>query len=163
MEKRLYRSRSDRMLFGVCGGLAKYFGIDPTIIRIVFVLSIFLDGAGILAYIILAIVVPEEDKNPASTQDTIRQNVEDIKHTAEEIGKDVQSAFTSANPVKDSDEDKIRRNRLVWLSLIIILIGVLLLLNNFNLIWWLQWGKLWPVIVIAVGIVIIVSVFRKKK
>ena len=58
--KRLYRSRIDRMIAGVCGGLAKYFDIDPTIVRVLFVVSIFIGGGGILAYIILWIVVPEE-------------------------------------------------------------------------------------------------------
>ena len=60
MEKRLHRSRSNRIIWGVCGGLADYFGIDPVIVRVVFVLLIFANGLGILAYIILAIVIPAE-------------------------------------------------------------------------------------------------------
>ena len=65
MEKRLYRSQSDRMIAGVCGGLAEYFDIDPTIVRVVAVLSVFVSGLGILAYIILAIVVPSESSKAA--------------------------------------------------------------------------------------------------
>jgi len=61
MAKKLYRSRTDRKLWGVCGGLAKYFDIDPTIIRIIAVASILVTGAGIIAYLIMAIVVPLED------------------------------------------------------------------------------------------------------
>lgn len=58
---RLYRSRRERKLFGVCGGLGTYFGIDPTIVRVLFVVSAFASfGITILAYIIMAIVVPEE-------------------------------------------------------------------------------------------------------
>jgi phage shock protein PspC (stress-responsive transcriptional regulator) len=60
MSKRLYRSKSDRKIAGVCGGLAEYFNIDPTIIRVIAVVSIFFTGAGILAYIVLALVVPIE-------------------------------------------------------------------------------------------------------
>jgi phage shock protein PspC (stress-responsive transcriptional regulator) len=60
MAKRLYRSKSDRKIFGVCGGLAQYFDIDPTIIRVIAIVSIFFTGAGIIAYIILALVVPIE-------------------------------------------------------------------------------------------------------
>jgi len=60
MKKRLYRSRSDRMIWGVCGGLAEYFNIDPTIVRIIAVLLIFANGLGILAYLLMAIVVPLE-------------------------------------------------------------------------------------------------------
>ena len=58
--RRLYRSRTDRMIWGVCGGLAKYFDVDPTIIRVLAVISIFITGFSILAYIILAVIVPLE-------------------------------------------------------------------------------------------------------
>jgi phage shock protein C len=62
MARRLYRSRTDRKIFGVCGGMAQYFDIDPVIIRIIAVVSIFFTGAGIIAYIILALVVPLESQ-----------------------------------------------------------------------------------------------------
>jgi phage shock protein PspC (stress-responsive transcriptional regulator) len=59
--KRLYRSRDDRMLAGVAAGLGKYFDIDPTIVRILFALSVFFGvGSGLLIYFILMLVVPEE-------------------------------------------------------------------------------------------------------
>lgn len=57
--KRLYRSRTDRKLGGVCGGIASYFGIDPTIVRLLTVLLI-LTGLSILIYIVMWIVIPEE-------------------------------------------------------------------------------------------------------
>lgn len=60
MEKKLYRSRTDRMLAGVCGGIAKYFDMDPTIVRLLWVLAIFLGFSGVLAYIVAAIVIPLE-------------------------------------------------------------------------------------------------------
>jgi phage shock protein C len=60
MEKRLYKSRRDKMLAGVCGGLANYLGIDPTIVRLIWALTILFAGTGLLAYIICAIVIPEE-------------------------------------------------------------------------------------------------------
>lgn len=58
--RRLYRSRTDRMICGVCGGLAKYLDVDPTIIRVLAVVSVFITGFSILAYIIVAIIVPLE-------------------------------------------------------------------------------------------------------
>ena len=85
MEKRLYRCRSDRMIWGVCGGLAQYFGMDPTIIRLIFVLLIFANGLSILAYLIMAIVVPLEGSKTAAPKETIKKNVEEIKGTAEEF------------------------------------------------------------------------------
>ncbi len=56
--RRLYRSRQDRMIGGVCGGLGQYFDVDPVIVRLIFLLLLF-SGPGILAYIVLMIVVPE--------------------------------------------------------------------------------------------------------
>lgn len=61
MKKRLYRSTNDVMICGVCGGIAEYFDIDPTIVRLIAVLLIFGWGSGLLAYFIAAIIVP---KNP---------------------------------------------------------------------------------------------------
>ena len=59
MEKKLYRSATDKKIAGVCGGLAKYLNIDPTVIRVIWTL-IAVGGAGILAYIICALIIPEE-------------------------------------------------------------------------------------------------------
>lgn len=58
-QKRLYRSRSQRMISGVCGGIAEYFNVDPTVIRLIAVLLALGAGTGLLAYIICAIVIPE--------------------------------------------------------------------------------------------------------
>lgn len=61
MEKKLYRSRTDRKISGVCGGLAKYFDVDPVIVRVIAVVSIFVTGVSIIAYIVMALVVPLEN------------------------------------------------------------------------------------------------------
>lgn len=59
--KRLYRSRTDRHLGGVCGGLAEYFKLDPTIIRLIFVLGFFLTGSATFwIYLVLWLIIPEE-------------------------------------------------------------------------------------------------------
>ena len=59
--RRLYRSRSNRMLAGVCGGLANYFNIDPTIVRVLFVLLALPGGVpGTLVYLLLWVLIPEE-------------------------------------------------------------------------------------------------------
>jgi phage shock protein C len=58
--KRLFRSNSEKMIAGVCGGLASYFGIDPTIVRLVFILLLFAPPSGILIYLILWLITPLE-------------------------------------------------------------------------------------------------------
>lgn len=61
-EKRLYRSRDDRKIAGVCAGLGKYFNIDPTIMRLIFVLAAIFTAVGplVLIYILLVVIIPEE-------------------------------------------------------------------------------------------------------
>lgn len=60
--KKLYRSRDNRIIAGVCGGLAKHLGIDPLLVRLFFVLLIFANGIGLLLYLILFLIVPPESK-----------------------------------------------------------------------------------------------------
>jgi phage shock protein C len=59
MEKRLYRSRNDRKLAGICGGIAEYYGWDPTLVRVAWIVLTLLGGSGILIYLILWLVMPE--------------------------------------------------------------------------------------------------------
>ena len=58
MDKKLYKSNEDKMIEGVCGGLAEYFGLDSTLIRLGWVIFCALGGSGILAYIIAAVIIP---------------------------------------------------------------------------------------------------------
>ncbi len=60
MKKRLYRSRKDKMLAGICGGLAEYFAVDPSLVRIACVLLCLYAGTGLLGYILAAIIIPED-------------------------------------------------------------------------------------------------------
>ena len=60
MEKRLYRSRTDKKICGVCAGLANYLGLDPTVVRLITVLLAFFAGGGVMAYLLCALIIPEE-------------------------------------------------------------------------------------------------------
>ncbi len=77
MPSRLYRSRSQKMIAGVSGGLGDYFDVDPVLIRLLFVVTAFISGVGILAYIVLWIVVPfEGDDSPR--MDALRRDFDDL-------------------------------------------------------------------------------------
>jgi phage shock protein C len=65
MRERLYRSRTDRILFGVAGGFADWLDVDPALVRLVWALLVFAGGAGLLLYLVAAIVIPEEPWEPA--------------------------------------------------------------------------------------------------
>ena len=159
MEKRLYRSRSDRMIWGVCGGLAKYFGIDPTIVRIIAVLLVF-SGFGVLAYIIMAIVVPLEGSKVTTPEETVRENMEEMKETASELGREIRSTFAGEEG-KSEEVAKVRHRRRNLFGIILIVLGVIFLLASFNLFWWFRWGNLWPLILVAIGVLIILGARRR--
>jgi len=160
MEKRLYRSRSDRMIWGVCGGIANYFGMDPTIIRVIAILFLFAGGSGILAYIILAIVVPLESSPSREPREVIKENVQEIKQTATNLGEDIRSTFARREgEVKETP--RTGYNGSYILAVVLVIIGVILLLSNFNPFWWLRWHYLWPIVLIAIGLVIIFGARRR--
>lgn len=61
MKKKLYRSKTDKKVAGVCGGLAEYIGVDSTFIRLALVFTVLFAGCGLVAYIVAALVIPEEE------------------------------------------------------------------------------------------------------
>lgn len=62
MDKKLYLSDTDKKIGGVCGGVGEYFGIDPTFIRLLWIIFIFIGGSGLLAYIIAWAIIPQRPK-----------------------------------------------------------------------------------------------------
>ena len=72
--KRLYRSRKDRQIAGVCGGIADYLAIDPTLVRIVWVILSLAGGPGVILYIILSIVVPEEPEFVQTSAEKVKND-----------------------------------------------------------------------------------------
>lgn len=59
MSKKLYKSRDNKMLEGVCGGIAEYFDIDPTLVRVAWIIFCAMGGSGFLAYLVAALIIPE--------------------------------------------------------------------------------------------------------
>jgi phage shock protein PspC (stress-responsive transcriptional regulator) len=67
VDKKLYRSRTEKMIGGVCGGIAEYFDVDPTIVRLIWVLVCLAVGSGVLIYIIAYLIIPEKPLNTTTT------------------------------------------------------------------------------------------------
>jgi phage shock protein PspC (stress-responsive transcriptional regulator) len=128
MEKRLFRSRMNKMLGGVCGGLGDYFNIDPVLIRVIFVAGTFVTGIGLLAYILLWIIVPFEPvvtTNPADFDQTIPPAGQQPVH---------QARKSSGGAI---------------FGTILILIGLIFLADNF--IPFFRFWDFWPIVLIALG------------
>ena len=149
MANKLYRSTVDKMLGGVAGGLAEYFDIDPTIVRVLFVVLTLVGGGGILAYIILWIVVPEKPYQipdmQSSDSNEENQNKENFNSVSNE--QDSPSNNFQMNTAALSIE---KSQKSIWLAVILIAIGGLLLADNFFPRF--DFSDYWPAILIAIGI-----------
>ncbi len=156
MARKLYRSRTERMIWGVCGGLAEYFDIDPTFVRLAAVLSIFVSGLGVLAYILMAIFVPLESSTPRKREEELKENIEEIRATAAEVGQRVRSAFAGAAREDQRSHDG-RGGTLRAVGIILILLGIIFILSNLRLFWWLRPSYIWPIVMIAIGLLILLS------
>ena len=132
------------MIAGVAGGLAEYFDIDPTLVRVLFIVGVFL-GGGILAYIILWIVVPEKPL------------VDFYQGSGETKTGNENPPGTGNNFSSNADQIVLenRSNRAVLTGVILILLGMFFLLDNF--LPGFDITDYWPVILIAVGIGIIIK------
>lgn len=153
MSTRITKSKTDRVIDGVCGGLAEYFGIDSLLVRLAFVALMFIKGVGVILYIILMIVMPKAEKENQSPKETIRENVQEISERVKEAGEDLGEAFSKKIEEKHS-------NHAGWFGIFLILIGVFFLLDNLNLIRWFDNDLLWPLIIIFIGAWLLIKRWR---
>jgi phage shock protein PspC (stress-responsive transcriptional regulator)/uncharacterized integral membrane protein len=149
------------VIWGVCGGLARYLNVDPTVIRLVMIFLIFADGIGILIYIIMAIIVPLESSKMAQPKETMRENVEEMRKTAGELTEEIRSTF-GEKEVDAEDRDEMPRGHRNFAGIVLIVLGLLFLAANFNFFWWFDWGSLWPLLLVALGLVLILTRWRKR-
>ena len=143
---RLYKSSREKMLFGVAGGLAEYFDVDPVLVRIVFVILAFAGGAGLWIYIALAIIMPKA--KPPSNQGAGASG-EGLEGGSQETS---EAALVTPTPEEEDRRRSVRGRRRKGLAIALIVIGGVLLLMNLEVFSWLDWGTLWPVIPIAIGV-----------
>lgn len=146
MSDRLERSRRDRVLGGVCGGLARYLHLNATLIRLFFVLLALADGIGVFLYLLLWIVLPTESEREADLGTRVGRGVNEMGQRAGEFASEVQQVATQP-----------KQPALRWIGITLVLLGGFLLLRNLDLVWlrWLNFGVLWPVLLIAAGIVVL--------
>lgn len=129
---RLTKSATNRVFAGVAGGLGEYFNVDPTLIRLLFVLASFWGGTGFIAYIALAILMPESANFQPQTMAT------DVS-----VAKGASAATTS-------------RNTGFWIGAVFLTIGLLILLDRLNIFQIdlpaIRWDLLGPVALVIIGI-----------
>jgi phage shock protein PspC (stress-responsive transcriptional regulator) len=147
MNTKLYRSRTDSMIGGVCGGLGQYLGIDSTIVRLFFILLVLGNGVGVLIYLVLWLIVPREGQaEEATVEETIRAGAGEIAERASALGDDLREATRSPNP---------QAGLIIGIALIVL--GVIFLLQSLDIAWlrWLDFDVLWPVLLVVAGLALL--------
>lgn len=155
MENKLQRNEHDKVVAGVASGLADYFEIDTTWIRIAFVVAVFAGFSGILAYIVLWISVPAKPFLPFNTG----YNPYDTDyrvHQQSEFANSDNNFDTMNAPASPYLKPKSEGNGKLIIGLIFIAFGGLFLLKEFDIIpFWFNFRKLWPLVFIIPGIIMI--------
>ena len=158
---RLTKSRDDRVIDGVCGGLAEYFGIDAVIVRLAFVVFTLINGVGILLYIIFMVIMPKpEDAEHVPISKTIEQNVQDMAEHVKDIVDDVSKDLDKKpSDTTAAGQQKIRQShqRSKWFGAVLILLGIVFLFDELNLFWWFNEKFFWPLVLILIGLWMLVK------
>jgi len=146
----LTRSASDRVIAGVCGGLAQYFRMDPLLVRILFLIFGIMTGMGVVAYLLLWVLVPAEHATFATRDEMVRQNVNEMRERAQHLGREAGDAVDNTwNTSRETG------NRFLYVGAALVVIGLIVLLRNLGLLVWLN--RLWPLALIALGVLILVN------
>lgn len=156
-QKKLYRSGKDKIIAGVCGGLAEYLEVDATIVRIIFVILTIWGGVGVILYLIGLIVMPlnpEDEKMKEKIKETTKGNV---KAAAKDFGEKMEEV---AQDIKENiKEGPKRMSGSQLFGLIIIFLGLYFLFRE--LYPWISLHLFWPVLLMLIGVLIITGGARK--
>lgn len=159
-QTRLYRTVQGRVIGGVAGGLADFFGMDPTIVRLLFILLVIFGGSGILIYVILWIILPERNIYSTFSQFTnpppssSAGDASGIGETFEGFDQG-KTHYADKEPITVTAEVQQRKKMEGSLigGVILIVIGSLFLIEKF--IPRINFGDLWPIVLIAIGLILI--------
>lgn len=165
MEKKLYRDEQHKSIGGVCAGLAEYFNVDVSIVRLVFVLALVLKGVGLIPYIILWIVLP---KKPIGYRDPFKPGVNPMPGYDSRYSQpygDIKIDYTvppvnqAGYPIAYPPQKK--SNMGMIFGAILIVLGSLFLIDNLDFIPDFDFDLLWPIALVVAGLAVIFS--GKKK
>ncbi|HPS41826.1 MAG TPA: PspC domain-containing protein [Anaerolineaceae bacterium] len=154
MENKLYRSTTDKMLAGVCGGLARYLSIEVVLVRLFFVVFTLLGGVGPLIYLVLWLILPEEPGSVHYYPESQPGGEGKFKAKVEQMGDEF------VNAVRQPNQKSIR-----YIGITLVLIGLYFFVKQLNLPWlsWLNNNVLWAVMILLAGVALLVWGIRKGK
>ena len=150
MPERVYRSVRQKMIGGVCGGLADYFRVDVTLVRLIALVALFAGGVGFLAYLAAWVIIPI---NPA----------EQMGYTGykREVGDVVKEAFSDVEKgTMEFRKPENHENRTQVAGGILVVLGVVFFLERW-FPYWFDMSKMWPIVLIFIGLFVIVRGGRR--
>ncbi len=151
MEKKLYRSRNKKVVAGIAGGLGDYLDVDPVIIRIIIVLITIFQGVGLLVYIIMWIVVPEEPYDVSKVSAEPKYS--------EDTGQSTETNF-AGNSSNETKPEKSSNGRIIF-GVILIFIGIVFLFERF--IPFFDFEFIFAIGMVALGLALIFNFFNKSE
>ena len=159
MKSRLERSNTNRVIAGVCGGIAEYLAVDATLVRVVFVVTAFLTaGLGILGYIVLLILMPLPGQPAPFTSQAAPTPATDT--TAPMEPGSAAAPTTAVAPVDPAKREAEAERRRMAVGYLLIALGVAFFLNNAGAFRLVQWQLIWPVVLIGLGVLFLVQRMR---
>jgi phage shock protein C len=153
---RLERSATNRVIAGVCGGIAEYLAVDATLVRVVFVVLALFGGAGLLAYIVLLILMPQPGR-PAPFVSASSATAPTDATARMDPDPAAPSTVAPVDPAVRAAEAERRRMAVGYL---LIGLGVVFLLSNAGVFKFVQWQFLWPVVLIGIGVLFLMQRVR---
>ncbi len=139
--KLLFRSETDRVLGGVAGGIGEYLAIDPILIRLAFILITLAGGSGVLVYLLLWLIIPSRSNVNKRGEDSVKENIQEMRERANEFSNNLRQ--------------ESRGNSRIVIGLLLLGLGFIFLLENFNLFPFIDFEKFWPLILIIIGLLIL--------
>lgn len=159
MKSRLERSATNRVIGGVCGGVAEYLAVDATLVRVVFVFTAFITaGLGVLGYIVLLVLMPLPGQPAPFTTSSPSSAATDT--TARMEGDSSVLTPTTATPIDPAARHAEAERRRMAFGYVLIALGVAFLLSNAGVFRFVQWQYLWPVVLIGIGVLFLVQRVR---
>ncbi len=161
MNKKLHCSKTDKIFAGVCGGLANYFDIDATIIRLLFILIVAFGGSGFIIYLLLWLIMPKSSSEPAIiTEEKVKEVAQEFRNRAEEFRENIKKDDPQHKiHSHDHDSNQRRGGLFGWVLLVL---GLVFLFNSFAPAWMrLHAFSYWPLILVFLGLVMIINSNKK--
>ncbi|MFD0748617.1 PspC domain-containing protein [Mucilaginibacter calamicampi] len=159
MEKKLYRDELNKKVAGVCAGIADYLNVDVTLVRVIFALALVAKGGGALLYFVLWAVLPKKPYH---------LNNPNVDYTVPPVNEPFNPFRGGTPPFNPGSvppfamKPKKESNAGLVVGIPLVLLGSFFLLNQFDIIPFIRFHDVWPVVLIIIGIMVVISGMEKK-